>query len=330
MTTTKRSTDGLRWGVLGAGKIAAVLVADAQAAGIRFTAVGARDGDRARGFADRFGIATAHGSYEELYADPAVDVIYIATPQSFHAEQALAAIAAGKHVLVEKSFTTDAASAERVLAAARAAGVTVLEAMWTRFVPTMLAVRERVAAGALGTLRSVRTAHHQKLDVSRGSRHGDPALAGGAMLDLGVYGFALAIDLLGEPREVLARGRVDEAGVDLGATVVLDYPEAQASLQFAMDLPGPNDADVLGDDGWLHLDAPYFTSTAFQRYDGSRPPRLLEEWTPEIAAGTRGMQFQALELERLVAEGRLESPLMPHAHTLAVLRAMDAARARLG
>jgi len=331
-------SQGLRWGVLGAGKIAAVFASDARAAGVDLAAVGARDRDRAAAFAERFGIARVHGSYEELFADPEVDVVYIATPQAFHAEQALAAIAAGKHVLVEKSFTTHALSAAAVLDAARAAGVMAMEAMWTRFTPTMLAVRERIARGDLGTIRSIRTAHHQKLDLSPTGRHGDPALAGGALLDLGVYAFALAVDLLGVPHEVIARGRLDAAGVDLGLSVLLDYSAAQASLQVSMSHPGPNDATIMGDDGWIHLDAPYFTWTSFQRYDASRPSRLVEEWAPHggpagpasaTTYSTRGMQFQALELERCVAAGELESPLMTSAHTLAVMAAMDTARAQL-
>ncbi|TQL56028.1 Gfo/Idh/MocA family protein [Subtercola boreus] len=323
---------GLRWGILGAGKIASVFAADAKAAGIRFTAIGARDTGRARAFADRFEIGRAHGSYEALCADPGVDVVYIATPQAFHAEQALLAIAAGKHVLVEKAFTVDAASARRVFAAACEAGVFVLEAMWTRFTPTMIAVRERIARGDIGEVRAITTAHHQKLDLSRAGRHGDPALAGGALLDLGVYAFALALDLLGTPHSIAAAGRVDVAGVDLGAQVLLGYPDAGASLSFSMAHPGPNDASIMGDEGWIHLDAPYFAWTAFQRHDASRPARLVESWEPYAASGmngTRGMQFQALELERSVAAGLQESPLMPHAHTLAVLEAMDAARAQL-
>ena len=322
----------LRWGILGAGKIAAVFVADALSAGITVNAVGARDGGRAQQFADRFDIAHAFGSYEELCSSPLVDVIYVATPQAFHAEQALLAIAAGKHLLVEKAFTTDAASARTVLDAARTAEVCVLEAMWTRFTPTMTAVRERIARGDIGTVRSISTAHHQKLDLSPDGRHGDPALAGGALLDLGVYAFALAMDILGPPREVIARGQVNAAAVDLGLSVILDYPSAQASLQVSMAHPGPNDATIMGDDGWIHLDAPYFTWTSFQRYDSSRPTRLIEEWSPqspEPGIDSRGMQFQALELERCVAAGLVESPLMTHADTLTILEAMDSARAQL-
>ncbi|WP_172592233.1 Gfo/Idh/MocA family protein [Subtercola boreus] len=323
---------GLGWGVIGAGRIASVFVADASAAGIRFAAVGARDAGRSRAFADRFDIARAHGSYEALCADPNVDVVYIATPQAFHAEQALLAIAAGKHVLVEKAFTVDAASARRVFAAAREAGVFVMEALWTRFTPTMTAVRERIARGDIGTVRAITTAHHQRLDLSPTGRHGDPALAGGALLDLGVYAFALAVDVLGTPRSIASTGRVDAAGVDLGLQVHLGYPDAVATLSFSMEHPGPNDASIMGDEGWIHLDAPYFAWTSFQRHDASRPTRLVESWEPYAASGmedSRGMQFQALELERAVAAGLTESTLMPHAHTLAVLEAMDAARAQL-
>ncbi|RFA12460.1 hypothetical protein B7R22_15155 [Subtercola boreus] len=182
-------------------------------------------------------------------------------------------------------------------------------------------------------MRAITTAHHQRLDLSPTGRHGDPALAGGVLLDLGVYAFALAVDVLGTPRSVSAAGRVDAVGVDLGLQVLLGYPDAVATLSFSMEHPGPNDASIMGDEGWIHLDAPYFAWTPFRLHDASRPTRLVESREPYAASGmnvTRGMQFQALDLERAGAAGLTKSTMMPNAHTLAVLEAMDAARAQLG
>ena len=149
------ATRRVRWGILGAGNIAKTFVTDLLAQGLEVAAVGSRDAAKAAEFAAEFSIPTSHGSYEDLVADPHVDVVYIATPQSFHAEQALLAIEAGKPVLVEKSFTNTAAEAERVVAAARAKGVFAMEAMWTRFLPTADAISDVIVRGAIGELVSV-------------------------------------------------------------------------------------------------------------------------------------------------------------------------------
>ena len=137
----------IRWGVLGAGGIASTFVRDLAGAGISVTAVGSRDPERARAFADEHDVPRAHGSYDDLVADPGVDVVYVATPHVLHREHALLALAAGKHVLVEKPFTVSAAEAEEVLDAARAAGLVALDAMWTRYTPQSAFIREVVRWG---------------------------------------------------------------------------------------------------------------------------------------------------------------------------------------
>ncbi|WP_282860517.1 Gfo/Idh/MocA family protein, partial [Pseudoclavibacter helvolus] len=160
------ATRRVRWGILGAGNIAKTFVTDLLAQGLEVAAVGSRDAAKAAEFAAEFSIPTSHGSYEDLVADPHVDVVYIATPQSFHAEQALLAIEAGKPVLVEKSFTNTAAEAERVVAAARAKGVFAMEAMWTRFLPTADAISDVIVRGAIGALVRVTRSHFQNRDRS--------------------------------------------------------------------------------------------------------------------------------------------------------------------
>ncbi|MBK8446651.1 MAG: Gfo/Idh/MocA family oxidoreductase [Micropruina sp.] len=196
----------IRWGILGAGGIAAIFTENLLAEGLPVQAVGARDGARARAFADRFGIPTAHQGYDALVADPEVDAIYVSTTHNFHAEHALLAIAAGKPVLVEKAFTVTAAEARRVADAARAAGVFAMEAMWTRFLPSTDFVRARIADGSIGEVRAVITDHSQHLNADPKGRLHNPDLAGGALLDLGVYNVSFALDLLGAPSEIVARG----------------------------------------------------------------------------------------------------------------------------
>jgi predicted dehydrogenase len=178
----------IRWGVVGPGRIAEKVVQDfAVVDGARAVAVASRSLARARDFADRHGLDRAHGSYAAILADPDVDVLYVATPHPQHAAVASAAITAGKALLVEKSFTATIAGAAEVVELARSRGVFVMEAMWTRFQPAVVALREAIASGAIGEVRCVQA----DLGVERGF---DPAdrlfsreLGGGALLDLGVY-----------------------------------------------------------------------------------------------------------------------------------------------
>lgn len=318
------------WGILGAGKIARVFAADLIASGGRVAAVGSRNAGRSRELADELGAAHAHGSYQELVEDPTVEVVYVATPQPFHAEQALLAVRAGRAVLVEKAFTHDAPSAERVISEARDRGVLVMEAMWTRFLPTVRHLADTVGSGAIGTPIEVVTQHYQRLDTSPTGRHGNPDLGGGALADLGVYGLSFAHLLLGPGAVGRAVGRSSELGVDLDATVLIDHVGGARSVTHtSMAAPGPNRAAVVGTDGWVDVDPYWFTSVGWTRYDAGRPGRVVERVEPPAGHG-RGMAFQAEELERCLGAGLTESPLMPLADTLAVMRWLDDARGGIG
>ncbi|NNN31392.1 Gfo/Idh/MocA family oxidoreductase [Streptomyces sp. S3(2020)] len=323
-------TVGTRWGILGAGKIARVFAADLTAAGLQVSGVAARDPDRAARFAGETGIPASYGSYEELVLAPDVDAVYVATPQPFHADQAILAIEAGRAVLVEKSFADDALSAQRIVDAARHHSVFAMEAMWTRFLPTFAALRDELARGAVGELRGVVTHHFQKLDDSPAGRHYDPALGGGAVADLGVYGVSLAFHLLGAPHEIVAEGRATPSGVDTSASVLMRHGHGRTSTTLtAMDTPGPNGAAVIGTDGWIEIDPYWFGSTGFTVYDAGRPGSPVRRFEPPVMTG-RGMHFQALEVERCLREGELESPLMPLSESVSVIKALDEIRRQVG
>ncbi|MBS3178235.1 MULTISPECIES: Gfo/Idh/MocA family protein [unclassified Pseudoclavibacter] len=323
------TTQRVRWGVLGAGNIAETFVSDLLAQGLEVAAVGSRDASKAAEFAAEFSIPASHSSYEDLVADPHVDVVYIATPQTRHAEQALLAIEAGKHVLVEKSFTSTAAEAERVVAAARAKGVFAMEAMWTRFLPTADAIGDVLERGAIGELVSFTSSHFQNLDVSPTSRHGDPSLGGGVMADLGVYGISMASQLLGPATTILVDGEASELGVDLSASVLMRHGAGRSSATLTrMDAPGSNRAAIVGSDGWIDIDAVFYASTSFTVYDGGRPQRELLRFDKPQHVG-RGMQFQALEVERCLHAGELESPRMPLDESVAIMAVLDEVRASI-
>ncbi|GEK79200.1 Gfo/Idh/MocA family protein [Agrococcus baldri] len=317
MTTTSPG-----WGILGAGRIAHMFARDLALGGHRIAAVGSRDADRARAFAAEHRIPNVHTGYEALVADPEVDVVYIATPHSHHLEHALLAIEAGKHLLIEKAFTTTGDDAQTLVDAARAKGVFVMEAMWTRFLPTMATVRERIAAGDLGELVSVTADHSQVLDLSPGSRLIEPALGGGALLDLGVYCVSLAHALLGPVTRIRASGTVDDAGIDHRGAAILEHEGGRMStVTFSMETLGSNRATIVGTEGVIELSPSFYEWIGFSRRSNAAGARVVETYEPAVDG--RGMQFQAAEVERCIAAGLLESELLPLGESVAIMRAMD-------
>lgn len=319
-----RHAPSIRWGILGAGGIAGTF-ADAVSSHTSspVLAVGSRNRDRGERFARAHGIPATHVGYRRLVEDPLIDVIYVATPHSEHRGNALLAIAAGKHVLVEKAFTRSAAEAEEVFAAARAAGVFVMEAMWTRFLPHVAALHQVVAAGEVGEIINVSADHGQTFAPT--SRLFDPELAGGALLDLGVYPVSFAHDFLGVPDAVTAVGKLTDTGVDGQVSMILSYAErAQATLSTTLWARTPTTASISGTDGRIEVAGSFYGLTTFtvNRRDES-------EWTFDTQA-SGGMQYEAAEVARRVAAGELESPLMTWDNTLEVMRTLDSVRAQVG
>ncbi|MDF2442686.1 MAG: hypothetical protein JWR01_889 [Subtercola sp.] len=320
-------SNGLRWGILATGGIASAFATDLQANGFQLTAVGSRSQQSADEFAVRFGGITAHASYEQLVADPEVDVVYVATPHPFHEENALLAIAAGKHVLVEKAFTLNARQAETIVDAAREAGVVVLEAMWTRFLPHMVRIREIIAAGTLGDVRTVLADHNQKLSADPHHRMNAPELGGGAVLDLSIYPVSFAVDLLGVPTGVLASASLTATGVDRQTAIILEHEGGRQSvLHAALDTAGPNTATVLGTDARIEIDRTWYMPTPFRVIDAQQ--NVIEEFDHPVTS--RGMQYQAWELERVVAAGELSSPLLPGVESVAIMGVLDEVRRQIG
>lgn len=301
------------------------MTGDLLLAGHTVTAVGSRRPEASPAFAAEFGIANAHGSYEALVADPEVDVVYVATPHSHHAANAILAIEAGKHVLVEKAFTLTQAEAQRVADAAEQAGVVVMEAMWTRFLPHMVRLREILASGVLGEVRTVLADHTQALPTNPEHRLQNPELGGGALLDLGIYPVAFAVDVLGMPQGVHAHAALTPTGVDRQTAMILDYADGrQAVLHTALDTAGPNRAAVIGTEGSIEIDRTFYVPTSFTVRD--RDWNEIERFESDVEG--RGMQFQAAEMERRIA-GEAASSL-PLDETVAIMSLLDEVRRQIG
>lgn len=325
-TEDPRTAPPIRWGILGAGNIASTFAHSVREfTRAQLVAVGSRHRDRAERFATAHGIPTTHLGYRQLVEDPQVDVVYVATPHSEHKEHALLAIAAGKHVLVEKAFTRNAAEAEEVFAAARAAGVFVMEAMWTRFLPHVAALHQVIDNGEIGEVVAIRADHGQYFAYDPASRLYAPELAGGALLDLGVYPVAWAHDFLGVPTGVHAFGQKTQTGVDGQVSMVLEYGEqVQATLHTTLWSKTPTTSSISGTEGYVRVAGSFYGPTSFRvaRRDG-------RQWTFEQPFA-RGLQYEAAEVARRIADGDTESPRLTWQHTLDVMRTMDEVRRQVG
>lgn len=322
------TSDGrLRWGILGTGFIADLQVRDLVDNGFAVQAVGSRSLETSQAFASRFGIPTAHGSYEDLAADQDVDVVYVATPHVFHHENALLALNAGKHVLVEKAFTINARQAQEIVDLAAGKGLVALEAMWTRFLPHMARLREIVAGGTLGEVRKVVASHNQDLPKDPAHRLNDPALGGGALLDLGVYPVSFSFDVFGAPQRILASAAMTATGVDRQTAAIFEYADGQQALMdCALDTAGNNRAAIIGTGGWVEIESVWYNPTPFTRYDASG--NIVERFDEPVQG--RGMQYQAAELERLVREGLTAGTVLPPGESVAIMAALDEVRRQIG
>ena len=317
----------IRWGVVGPGRIAEKVVEDfAVVDGARPLAVASRSLDRARAFADRHGLERAHGSYADILADPDVDVLYVATPHPQHHVLALAALRAGKALLVEKAFTATTAGAAEVVDVARETGVFVMEAMWTRFLPAVVALRDLVADGAIGEVRSVQADLGVAKEYDPADRLFDLALGGGALLDLGVYVVSFAQMLLGTPERVVAAGSLFPSGADAEASLLLDYGDGRAAtLTTSLRNALPGQARVFGTTGWIDV-LPRFhhPETIVLHRVGADPETITRS---PLGAG---YAHELIEVTECVRAGRAESSVMPLADTLAVQTLLGEAADQLG
>jgi predicted dehydrogenase len=318
--------DTVRWGIAGPGRIADAVARDFPlVSGAELLAVGSRSADRARAFASRHGIPRPYGSYRALLADPEVDVVYISTPHPQHEAIAVAAIEAGKAVLLEKTFTATVAGAERVIAAARQHGTFAMEAMWTRFQPAMQQVRRWLDEGRIGTVRSVEADLGVVPRFDPSDRLFAPELGGGALLDLGVYVVSLAQWVLGTPERVVAVGRRGPSGVEEDASLLLGFADgAAALLTSSLHSPMPGQARIFGSDGWIDI------LPRFHHPSEVVIHRPGEGGAFKIPQTGGGYYHELVEVTQCVRSGRTESAVMPLDDTLTVQRILEDAAQQLG
>jgi predicted dehydrogenase len=317
----------IRWGILGLGKIAKKFARGLQSVpDARLVAVGSRSAGKAAEFAAEFGAPHAHAGYAALAADPEVDVVYIATPHPMHHEAALLCMKAGKAVLCEKPFTINARESLELIECARRENVFLMEAMWTRFLPPLVQVREWLARGAIGEPRMVMADFGFRTEWNPQGRALNPHLGGGALLDVGIYPLALASMVFGgAPSKITGQCHLGETGVDEQSGMVLAYPRgALAVLTCAVRTQTAHEARIMGTEGAIYLPDFWHATSATLTIPGRAP----ETATP-LQVGN-GYNYEAIEVGTCLRAGLKESPLMPLSETLSTMRTMDELRRQWG
>lgn len=335
------------WGIMGTGAIAGLFTADLSLLPqARVAAVQSRSLEKAQGFAARFDGAKAYDDEAAFLADPAIEAVYIATPNHLHAAQALKAIAAGKPALIEKPIALASADVEAIAQAAGERGVFAMEALWSRFLPAVRRAREQIAIGRIGAIRRIRADLSYLHPEEPGSRFFDPALGGGAAFDLGVYPLSLALHLLGEPQAVNGSWLAAGTGVDRRSSFRLDYPSAVAEISCGFDRNGTNRLLVEGERGGLIFEAPFLKVQRLSWYaDARRAVAAYERGTGGVvrlldrlpqpgrvnegfAFPGNGLQFQAEVVMAAIRAGKGGCAEMPLGDSAAVLRIIEAVRAK--
>ncbi len=317
-------TSGLRWGIAATGSIAASMCEALRTLpDTEIVAVGSRTREAADAFAQRFGIPRAHGSYEALWADDGVDIVYVASPHSQHHAMTIAALDAGKHVLCEKAFAVNAAQAREMVEAARRNDRFLMEAMWTWFIPAVVDVRQRVLDGEIGELKVIEANFGIPVTDPDG-RHRRIDLAGGAMLDIGIYPVTFARYLAGDPIDAKVSGSLGDTGVDATVGGVVTYSSgALGVFHTSLDMMTSLGASVYGTLGRIDVDAPFWFPNGFT-------VRLTGQDPVHVDMPHHGLAHEAAHAMQRIRDGHLESDVIPLATTVSTMELLDDIRAQLG
>lgn len=319
---------GIKWGIIGCGGIAHMFARSLRTLENGILLAGAsRSPGRAEAFAKEHGVERVYTDYESLVADPEVDAIYIATTHNLHFENAKLCLENGKHVLCEKPFTVSAAQAEELIELARAKNLFMMEAVWTRFLPAILKLQELLADGVIGEVLFIRADFCAGGKIDPEHRLKNKALAGGALLDLGIYPITFASLVFGEqPTRIQSSAVMGDTGVDDRSFYLFDYPGGRrAMLSSSFTHHAPTEAVVCGTKGYIRV--PWFLGAQELRIHRNG----VEPETIKLPYGDgENFKFEISEAMECMAAGKKESGIMPLSETLAIMKTMDALRAQWG
>ncbi|MGS0973591.1 MAG: Gfo/Idh/MocA family protein [Candidatus Izemoplasmataceae bacterium] len=314
----------MKFGVIGAGNIAntfctAVNEADVDA---KLYAIGSRSIEKANQYKETYGFVKAYGSYTELFQDAEIDVIYIATPHGLHYEQMLEILDYKKHILCEKSFTLNHNQAKEIFEKAKKQNVFIMEAVWTRFLPTIKRLQELVKDGLIGDIVKVEADFCFQADKNDENRLFNPSLGGGALLDVGIYPITFANLFMGIPSKMTSKMKKHHTGVDLTEEILFTYPNGEAILNASLAENRPLKGLITGTKGYIDVKNFFYTEQAFI-YDQNN--NLIKEL--HFPHEVNGFEYEIKETIDCINQGKLESDVLPHKETLSILKQMDELRA---
>jgi len=316
-----------RWGIISTGGIATAFARDLSYLNNHVVkAVGSRARQPAQDWAMEFPGCKAYGSYEELVNDPDIDAIYVATPHTSHVANTILALNAGKPVLCEKPFAINADEARQMRDAAKQNNVALMEAMWTRYLPHIYKVREILASGVIGKVIALEADHGQRLADYSNPRHWEPELAGGALLDLGIYPVSFAHMVLGTPQKITATASFTDKGVDAQTSAIFDYSTgAQAVLSTTLSAKTQNTAFISGELGRIEVETVFYSPTSVKviMHDGS-----VTQYPNQYQG--HGLREQAQYFSELIQRGEKESSLLNLDESIAIMESLDEIRKQIG
>ncbi|MBF4485122.1 Gfo/Idh/MocA family oxidoreductase [Flavobacterium sp. CSZ] len=315
----------IKWGIIGLGNIANQFATDLlllQDAAL--FAVASRDHNKAIEFAKKYNCAKSYDSYQALFLDDQIDIIYIATPHDSHAELSIKALENGKHVLCEKPLSLSTKDAMRMIEASRKHNKFFMEAFWTRFIPSVKEVLEKVNQGVIGDIKSIKADFAFYADEKQGGRLFDKNLGGGALFDIGVYPLFLSYLLLGMPKEIMAKSICNKNGIDLQTSMILHYENAQSILHASIVSESDMKATISGTKGHIQLNSPWYIA------DGYSVSKNNKEETFSLPNSGIGYTHEAIECHNCIRNNQIESKLWSHQNSLDLSKIVQDIKNQIG
>jgi predicted dehydrogenase len=315
----------IKWGIIGLGNIAHQFATDLQLLeDAEIVAVASRNRDNANAFAQKYNCTKAYDSYDALFADENVDIIYIATPHNSHAELSIKALENGKHVLCEKPIALSYADAIRMIEASKKHNKFFMEAFWTRFIPSVQDALAKVKNGEIGAIKYLKADFNFIGNETPGSRLFDKKSGGGALFDVGVYPLFLSYIMCGIPKEIFAKSIFHKNGIDLQTSIILQYESAQASLHTSIVSESDMKAVIAGTKGRIELNAPWFMA------DGYSIIKEEKETAFSLPNLGKGYSYEAIECHNCIKNNQIESKLWSHQNSLDLSKMVEEIKDKIG
>lgn len=320
-----KNDNTIKWGIIGLGNIANQFAADlVLLQDATLFAVASRDHNKAIEFAQKYNCIKSYDSYEDLFKDDQVDIIYIATPHDSHAELSIKALENGKHVLCEKPMSLSYKDAVRMVEASRKHNKFFMEAFWTRFIPSVKEVLEKINNGIIGDIKYVKADFAFYADEKEGGRLFNKNQGGGALFDIGVYPLFLSYILLGIPKEIIAKSIYHKNGIDLQTSMILQYENAQSILQASIVSESDMKATISGAQGHIQLNSPWFVA------DGYSVAKNDKEEAFSLPNLGKGYTHEALECHDCIRNNQIESKLWSHQNSLDLSKIVEEIKNQIG